>query len=291
MSDQTKNGLIPKQGLSPEDLAEIKALRDICNTYEDLTIKLNWDMLSNRPADQTNDFLFYQDNQLIGFLGTYTFGRQEAEISGMVHPDYRRQGIFRQLTDAAREEYKRLGIPKFLFIVQSNSVGGKAFAESYGATYTFSEHRMKLTQDVPEFAKYDLDMRIATEEDLPILSRLNAIGFDMPEADGQDYAKDVMANAHDRTWIVSEDGQPLAKISAMVSEPGKGFIFGFCVDPDYRGRGYGRQILSKTIRDLIAEERTFIELEVACENARALTLYESCGFVVTKADDYYEIGV
>ncbi|WP_205699992.1 hypothetical protein [Cohnella luojiensis] len=36
------------------------------------------------------------------------------------------------------------------------------------------------------------------------------------------------------------------------------------------------------------DETASIALEVAVENERALWLYESCGFRVSKATDYYE---
>lgn len=42
----------------------------------------------------------YDGLKLVGFLGLYDFGNK-AEMCGMVHPDYRRQGIFTKLLEEA----------------------------------------------------------------------------------------------------------------------------------------------------------------------------------------------
>ena len=90
MSIHSKHGLVKKQGLTPEELAEIRQLANKCNEQEGLDLKLNWSILAQREQDQTNDFLYYEDGVLVGFLPLFNFNSTEAEISGMVHPAYRR---------------------------------------------------------------------------------------------------------------------------------------------------------------------------------------------------------
>jgi ribosomal protein S18 acetylase RimI-like enzyme len=59
---------------------------------------------------------------------------------------------------------------------------------------------------------------------------------------------------------------------------------------EYRGKGYGRQILAQTIQSMRSMEPDVqIALEVAVENERALGLYKSCGFHVVTAYDYHEL--
>jgi len=57
--------------------------------------------------------------------------------------------------------------------------------------------------------------------------------------------------------------------------------------PEHQGRSYGRQALALAIQTALEHNRTNIELEVACENNHALRLYQSCGFEVIRANDYY----
>ena len=69
------------------------------------------------------------------------------------------------------------------------------------------------------------------------------------------------------------------------------FIYGFAVLPEYRGRGYGRQILARTIQELLALGREQIALEVSTENRNALSLFQACGFRETGSYDYYALAV
>jgi ribosomal protein S18 acetylase RimI-like enzyme len=67
------------------------------------------------------------------------------------------------------------------------------------------------------------------------------------------------------------------------------YLASFAVAPAYQGQGYGRQILARTVAQLLDQPARPIALEVATDNQRALALYESSGFVVTRRFDYYEL--
>src|SRR5205807_2273524 len=95
-----------------------------------------------RPETQTSDFLYYADGNLVGFLPMFSFNVQEAEFSGMVHPQYRRQGIFTSLFNAAREECQSRGLSKVLLIVPTAAQSGQAFARQLAASYDHSEYKM-----------------------------------------------------------------------------------------------------------------------------------------------------
>ena len=128
MTIENKHGFYSRQGLTAAELAEIKILADICEAYEQLHMKLNWDTLRSRPQDQTNDFLYYEHGTLVGFLAFFSFNSLEGEVSGMVHPEHRRKGIFTQLFTGARVECQRRNIPTLLLIVEHNSQSGQGFA-------------------------------------------------------------------------------------------------------------------------------------------------------------------
>lgn len=138
---------VAKATLEADELAAIQKLVQLCNEHDGIDLKVNPDMLQSRPGKHTEDFLCYQDELLVGFLGLYSFHGGEAEVSGMVHPDYRRAGIFRTLQEMSADECKKRSIPHQLFIVQRESASGKAFVESLGAEYSFSEYWMDLQPD------------------------------------------------------------------------------------------------------------------------------------------------
>lgn len=274
--------------LSAQELAAVKQLVELCNAHDGIDLKVNPDMLSNRGGLHPEDFLCYEDGRLVGFLGLYVFHGEEAEVSGMVHPQYRRKGIFRALQSRAAEECRKRSIPNQLFIVQRESLSGKACMERLGGQYTFSEYWMDLEAAKPTVPMTSIRMRAATQDDLETLIWLNVHGFQMEEDRAREMSRSIEADANRTTYLISVDGQDIGKISALYSE-GQGFIFGFCVHPDHQGKGYGRQALARTIE--LIREKGFeqMSLEVACENSNALGLYESCGFVVKSANDYYQL--
>ena len=68
-------------------------------------------------------------------------------------------------------------------------------------------------------------------------------------------------------------------------------IYGFVVVPDYRGRGYGRQMLEETIRTIRSVSQKRITLEVDTTNTNAMGLYLSVGFDVETTYNYYAINL
>ena len=282
---------VAKATLEADELAAIQKLVQLCNEHDGIDLKVNPDMLQSRPGKHTEDFLCYQDEQLVGFLGLYSFHGGEAEVSGMVLPDYRRAGIFRKLQEMSAEACKLRSIPQQLFIIQRESASGKAFVESLGAEYSFSEYWMDLQPEkrsVP--ASHAVQLRLAEKEDLDTLIWLNVHGFQMEEEQAREMTQRIEGESSSNTYLIIVHDQPIGKISTN-KMGNEGFIFGFCVHPDHQGKGYGRVALGQSIEFLLQEGMSSVSLEVACENNGALSLYESCGFFVKSANDYYKLSI
>jgi len=286
-----------RQGLTEQELHDIRILADICDALDGIKLKLNWISLQTRSVHETNDFLIYENGDLIGYLGIYSFQASEAEISGMIHPLYRRRGLFTKLVDAAVEECTRRGFEQILFINHHRSTSGQAFLIARGTTYKVSEHWMRSQRtdedlsgmNVPGMTKNAIHLRSASVEDKELLIRLNMSGFAMEEADSREYVERTISSPLEFTFIAEAQGDPIAKLGVTYEE-GSAFIYGFCVNPEQRGKGYGRRVLVELMNMLQREQgKTRFELEVAVENARALGIYEDCGFQVISANDYYEL--
>ena len=291
MTIENKHGFYSRQGLTAAELAEIKILADICEAYEQLHMKLNWDTLRSRPQDQTNDFLYYEHGTLVGFLAFFSFNSLEGEVSGMVHPEHRRKGIFTQLFTGARVECQRRNIPTLLLIVEHNSQSGQGFAASLKPGYQHSEYKMELTEakTLPELDSH-LHYRLAKPDETSILVHITAISFDLPEQDVTWYAERKAEDTKSRIYIALLDEIYIGKLDVSLNER-EAYIAGFGVLPPYRGRGYGRQILAQTIREIRATGQNNIVLEVATENKNALSLYQSCGFQEVSSYDYYSLSM
>ncbi len=137
-----------------------------------------------------------------------------------------------------------------------------------------------------------LEFRPANQDDALVLARIAARAFGMSERDVDEYgAEVVMARSNPRQYYLGLlDGKPVGKID-VVFNAHEAVIYGFSVLPAYQGRGYGRQMLARTIQEIMAQGQSHIELEVDVENPHALALYQSCGFKNAGRYDYYSLAL
>jgi len=279
-------------GLNETQLADIEQLETACNQFEGLTIKLNWSMLQDRPREQSSDFLYYADGQLVGYLALYGFNQREVEVSAMTHPEHRRQGIFKQLLAAANLELKKRNVSDFLFICERASVSGTACMQAIAAGYDFSEYKMRLQQAgiKPGATSVELQLRPGRPEDITDLVYMDELCFGVSVEAAIHWVEHDLADSNRRVLLASLGPVKIGKINVLMNEA-ETYISGFCILPEYRRQGYGKIILTRTLEQLVAEDRHNISLEVATENEHALSLYEHCGFRTTTAYDYYRLPV
>ncbi|MBB6673626.1 GNAT family N-acetyltransferase [Cohnella nanjingensis] len=275
--------------LSDEQYQEIQALHRLCESAEGLHLKINWDMIKNRLGDERNDYLAYADGRLIGYLALYVFHDGEAEVSAIVHPDHRRQGIFATLLEEARKELVDRRIPQFLFIVDEKSSSGQAVARRLGTRFDHSEFKMKTAAGEAVLADtHPLSLTRATERDLADMAELDGACFGPEFSEVSERSRRDMDHPQRLHYLYREDGRLIGKVNLNVIEPGLGFVYGFCIRPNRQGQGIGRAMLSALMARYQDQVDAFA-LEVFGENRHALRLYERCGFRLISQDDYYAL--
>src|ERR1700683_90443 len=89
------------RGLSDDDLQAVAELERRTVAADGGRLKLEWGVLRARAGQDVEDFLWWEDERLLGFLGLYAFGAPTLEIAGMVDPGARRRGIATALLDRA----------------------------------------------------------------------------------------------------------------------------------------------------------------------------------------------
>ncbi len=293
MAEAARQGLFAKHFLTAHEMAELEQLAALCDARENLRMRLDYNML-DLPILPTDDlFLFYRNDALLACLLLDRYHSDMKEVTGMVHPDFRRQGIFRTLLAAAGKECQSRGINRLLFICEATSLSGQAFLQHIGARREFAEHRMVLQNFQPRF-QYDdhLLFREALLDDLEELSVILAADFGNSKERARQHLLRAFERPHQRFYIATYGGdgvgcaEPVGtlRVEEMPAELG---IYGFFVRPEYRGRGHGRQILEETIATLRARSQKPVMLEVDTNNFTALNLYRSLGFVVERTYEYY----
>jgi ribosomal protein S18 acetylase RimI-like enzyme len=282
-------GLIAAQGLTLAQLDAIDDLAAICNVHDHGALRLNRDVLMTRSATETNDFLYIADDRLVGFLPLFVFSNSETEASGMVHPEYRRRGIFTQLYLAALDRVRAMGETRVLFMVERGSLSGKGFVEMQGGALHHAEYAMTLGAPSPVQVRHPaMETRRAVGEDATAMVRILAEAFGESPDDPAAFARGMAAHPNHHWYVAVENDTVLAVLNAQMTDDAVG-IYGFAVTPQAQGRGYGRQMLGQTITMILAERPRRVTLEVATDNEHALALYTSCGFAQTTVYDYYRV--
>jgi ribosomal protein S18 acetylase RimI-like enzyme len=206
----------------------------------------------------------------------------------MVHPRHRRQHIGSRLLDAAMDELRRRGVARVLLIVDRSCGAGVAFAAARGGLLDSSEYRMHQDAAPPLQGAYEqLSLRPAVSADAEFLRDCIARGFRLSE---EAVARDDWAARVARTLVIEHDGTRVGVLHVERDEAAHtAGIYGFVVQPELQGRGYGRGALSTITRAVRSEGIDSVHLEVLIDNPAALHLYESCGFASTGVEDYYLI--
>lgn len=257
--------------LTDRDLAAIRGLEAEVVAHDGGRLKLEHGAIEKGEVDTA---LHWDGDRLVGYVGRYPFGPPD-EIAGMVAPSHRRHGLG---TALVRQVLTRTA----LLVVPSGTPAGRAFAESLGATRKHSEHHLVLDGTPETSEQQAISIRTATADDNELVRDLLRRAFDWePPAD-------VLHRFGDSTRVIELDGRPVGTLRVSRKEDGAG-VYGFAVDPAHQGKGIGRDVLARTCRELRASGVHRITLEVETENASALGLYTSLGFVPTAGEDYWEV--
>jgi ribosomal protein S18 acetylase RimI-like enzyme len=292
MTDGTDYKVIARQQMDENELAKVRELEAVCNGQEGLTLKLNWGMLRERASGSggINDFLCCgKDEKLVGFLALYGFGRSEMEVSGMVRPEFRQKGVFSLMLEKAGEECKQRDIKSFLFICERRSASGSAFIKARGASFDHSEHWMERPGSMePIPLSSPVELREAVPGDYERLAGLDSICFDIPLEESRNFYTSQSFLSSEQLFVVELDGSDIGMVK-LHKEDDSVFIFGFGIQPEFRGKGYGRAALARAVNRALDSRPSLVALEVDCVNDTALNLYKSCGFQTVTTYDYYRL--
>ena len=296
MTQYEKQGIFAKTKPTEDEIVAIEQLTTVCNAFEGLHIRLSGtDMFRQRSGDETLDFLYYEQGQLVGYLGIDNHGTTEKECTGMVHPACRRKGIARRLLYAAKEEGRHSGIQQLVLSNERTSTSGTAFIQAIDAKLNFSEHEMVLGtfQERPVFDERLIIRQASNAGDSAMVELIMATDIgDIEQA--KQYVASSIKDENQRFYLMTFGGtdvgcdEPVGSLRLTTMGQRTG-IYGFVVRPEYRGKGYGRQLLQEVIRIIRNEGPNEIMLDVDVHNATALGLYLSLGFEIKTTYDYYNL--
>jgi ribosomal protein S18 acetylase RimI-like enzyme len=88
-----------------------------------------------------------------------------------------------------------------------------------------------------------------------------------------------------KMFIIQRDGSAVGTIMYEFKKPNHVYISGLVIDPDFQRQGIGRAAMIKLLDSLKSVNR--IDMVTHPDNAAALSLYDSLGFLVESRKENY----
>ena len=290
-----KYQFIYKGNCDRKDIEDIEDLEDFVGESESISFKFELSvkfvlsqLVEQIDHEDINEFLVYDHDLLIGYLGIVYFNQGEPEISAIIHPNYRNKGIFTKLLNDADKELKRRGFDQYLLLCDCYSkhgmrwIGSRNLEEDHIEYEMIRETKLKLSP-----LEHDLKLILAKNKDLDTLLRLDQT----EKADTKPYHPDNYPKAARKRrffmYLVKHKEKTIGKITIEYHRR-KAWIFGFVMDPINQEQHFGEDALKLAIKKLRRRFVKYTYLQVDSINNKAVNLYRKIGFTDIYSMVYYK---
>jgi ribosomal-protein-alanine N-acetyltransferase len=122
--------------------------------------------------------------------------------------------------------------------------------------------------------EFPVHIRTMVHDDLALVSDIERRSYEFPWSHG--VFRDCLLAGYN--CIIVERGDLVAGYGILSVAAGEAHILNLCVDPTFRGLGYGDRLLDEILVRAQRAEVTEIFLEVRPSNESAISLYQKKGF-------------
>ena len=289
--------------LLPVHKEKILVLEELCRAKDGTISSVNNSTEYNCRRDIPVFFLAFEETTLVGILSVFLPEESTAELNALVHPAYRRQGIFTGLLQRAKSALSAIGTEAFIFVCEPSSIDATAAMLALKAEKRSSEYQMLLEHTDSAIDSSNLSNALrsqprsntfgklleATPDDLPLIGRMNALFFETSEEMGELFAEDSYYTPGIIVYkyvIPGKDKKtvPIGTV-CFCEETHSGNIFGLGILPEYRGLGYGKDLLNALLARIPTDKKIY--LQVSSRNAAAFQLYQKAGFKIIAQQDFW----
>ena len=269
--------------LPDQERKAAKALIASCQAHDQtfrepyLSNMLNFD--PNMPAF----FLYYQEAELLGLLTVYA-DDEDVEVSILVAPSHRRQGIARVMYRSFEKEMASYPIRSVTFQTERVFLDGHPDLASHWGLVEDEETETWLGRDRTSYAldsRSDVKVLLADPVYVEEIAQLHYQAFSDPEETlevSRRYITEALKDSDGLLYILLKEGQVIGVCTVDLSG-NSNYLYGLAVAEAYRGQGYGSYLAKSVVNQLIAQNDKSFQIAVEDSNVSAKRLYEKIGFV------------
>ena len=269
--------------LTEKERKVAKVLIASCQAYDQtfrepyLSNMLNFD--PNMPAF----FLYYQEGELLGLLMVYA-DDVDVELSILVHPNHRCQGIARALIKSFKEETASYSIQSVTFQTERVFLDRHPDLASHWGLIENEETETWLGRDRTPYvldSRSDVKVLLAEHSYLEEITQLHHQAFSDAEETLEvphRYIAEALKDSSSLLYILLKEGQVIGVCTVDLSG-NSNYLYGLAVLEAYRGKGYGSYLAKSVVNQLIAQNDKSFQIAVEDDNIGAKRLYEKIGFV------------
>ncbi len=277
--------------LNKDQLGELKALESACRNFDNTTSSINLAQELNFHKDMDCFFLAYENDKLIGMVSVFAPAKDKAELSALVLPKKREQGIFKSLLNKAVAVLEKYGISEVYLVHDEANKAGAAVLEAWKTALSHSEYLLAYDKDSGATAQMpQVSIKETYAKDIKESVRLALEIFGGEEKEWTELFAKSFSSPNVRCFTANSDGRTFGICSVNNTDKGL-FLFSLGILPAMRRRGLGRSMLCALTDKLSCESSSDILLEVNSENAAAYSLYITSGFKEKVRFDYYRLSM
>jgi mycothiol synthase len=286
--------------------AEVQELGQTCCPISPLDLIESVDQPNH--SSENNLFIVEQAGEMVGCADMrpeFNIGR--IVLRWLLHPKHCRERVVAKLIDRAIGRTKELGIMTIHANITQDSRLAKQALTKMGFTFIrrFLELKLDLSKTfLPEISKICprcRPLQPGEEERLTQLqnrSFTGSWGYNANTVEGIIYRIHLPNCSPEDIILAFDSDKPVGYCWTRINfwknktpGGGAGRIYMLGVDPDYQGRGLGRQLLLVGLSYLKRKGLRVVELTVDNENKVACVLYKSVGFNLWTSSLWYEKGL
>jgi ribosomal protein S18 acetylase RimI-like enzyme len=283
------NPLSFKQSLtSLPTLAPVHELFYRCERFDGFSPKIYWQTVRERHLDLNSlDYLCYSGDKLAGMLNIFFFS-DVAEISVLVDPDFRHQGIFKKLLMIGLTKLRNYIVEEYMFIVNEKFEKFMTECQARNGILDHREVEMRPRENISLESEKKITLTRATFDDLDVLADLHIQAFERPEYNViKDRFATTLKEPNRKAYLArNEKGEVVGKIHAR-EDFNRVYVHDVGIAKKFRQQGYGKALMLTWFKEHSKEYAKPIAVEVLGDNTAALKLYESCGFDITNRFSLY----